>query len=84
NTTLILPMAGAGSRFSVKGYKNPKPLLDVSGKYMIVQAVNCLPKTNNKVFICLQQHIDDYDIKNILENEYTNCKVFSIDKITEG
>lgn len=84
NTTLILPMAGAGSRFSVKGYKNPKPLLDVCSKYMIVQAVNCLPKTNNKVFICLQQHIDDYDIKNILENEYTNCKVFSIDKITEG
>jgi bifunctional N-acetylglucosamine-1-phosphate-uridyltransferase/glucosamine-1-phosphate-acetyltransferase GlmU-like protein len=77
-------MAGAGSRFSAKGYNNPKPLLDVCGKYMIVQAVNCLPKTSNQVFICLQQHIDDYDIKKILENEYTNCKVFSIDKITEG
>jgi bifunctional N-acetylglucosamine-1-phosphate-uridyltransferase/glucosamine-1-phosphate-acetyltransferase GlmU-like protein len=84
NTTLILPMAGAGSRFSVKGYQNPKPLLDVSGDYMIVQAVNCLPNTNEKVFICLQDHINSYDIKSILENKYNNCNVFSIDEITQG
>jgi len=84
NTTLILPMAGAGSRFAVKGYSNPKPLLDVSSDYMIVQAVNCLPNTSEKVFICLQYHIDSYDIKNILENKYNNCKVFSIDEITQG
>ena len=61
NTTLILPMAGAGSRFSVKGYKNPKPLLDVCGLPMIVQAVKCLPETSNQVFICLDEHIKKYN-----------------------
>jgi bifunctional N-acetylglucosamine-1-phosphate-uridyltransferase/glucosamine-1-phosphate-acetyltransferase GlmU-like protein len=84
NTTLILPMAGAGSRFAVKGYPHPKPLLIVSGDYMIVQAVNCLPNTSEKVFICLKDHVEIFDIKNKLEDKYNNCKVFSIDEITQG
>jgi NDP-sugar pyrophosphorylase family protein len=84
NTTLILPMAGAGSRFSVRGYNKPKPLLDVCGLPMIVQAVNCLPETSKKVFICLEDHLKNYNIKHILEDNYKNCSVVSIDKITEG
>ena len=84
NTTLILPMAGAGSRFSIKGYTKPKPLLDVCNTHMIIQAVNCLPETSNKIFICLEDHLNKYDIKSILEEEYKNCDVFSINKITEG
>jgi bifunctional N-acetylglucosamine-1-phosphate-uridyltransferase/glucosamine-1-phosphate-acetyltransferase GlmU-like protein len=84
NTTLILPMAGAGSRFSVKGYTNPKPLLDVCGLPMIVQAVKCLPETTNKVFICLDDHVKKYNIKDKLEETFNRCHVFSIDKITEG
>ena len=83
-TTLILPMAGAGSRFSVKGYKNPKPLLNVSGFPMIIQAVDCLPETTNKTFICLEEHLTKHDIKNVLEKNYQNCGVVSINKITEG
>jgi bifunctional N-acetylglucosamine-1-phosphate-uridyltransferase/glucosamine-1-phosphate-acetyltransferase GlmU-like protein len=84
NTTLILPMAGAGSRFSVKGYVNPKPLLDVCGLPMIVQAVKCLPETSNKVFICLDDHVTQYNIKEKLEETFENCNVFSIDKVTQG
>jgi len=84
NTTLILPMAGAGSRFSVKGYKNPKPLLNVCNAPMIVQAVNCLPETSKKVFICLEQHIKNYNIKKVLEETFKGSQIFSIDKITEG
>jgi bifunctional N-acetylglucosamine-1-phosphate-uridyltransferase/glucosamine-1-phosphate-acetyltransferase GlmU-like protein len=77
-------MAGAGSRFSVKGYKKPKPLLNVCGNPMIIQAVNCLPETTNKIFICLDEHLNKYNIKNVLEENYTNCNVISINKITEG
>ena len=84
NTTLILPMAGAGSRFSVKGYKKPKPLLDVCNDHMIVQAVNCLPETTNKVFVCLEEHIKNYKIKEVLEDRFKNSQIFSIDKVTNG
>jgi NDP-sugar pyrophosphorylase family protein len=84
DTTLILPMAGAGSRFSVKGYPKPKPLLDVCGLPMIVQAVNCLPDTTRKVFICLNDHTEKYDVKNTLLNKYDSCDVIGIDGVTEG
>jgi len=84
NTTLILPMAGAGSRFSAKGYKKPKPLLDICNAPMIVQAVNCLPETSNKIFICLEEHLKNYNIDKTLKENYIGCEVLSIDKITEG
>jgi NDP-sugar pyrophosphorylase family protein len=84
NTTMVLPMAGRGSRFSEIGFELPKPMIDVNGKPMVIQAVNCLPKSENNVFICLKTHIDKYKIDNDLKNHYTNCGVLSIDQTTEG
>jgi NDP-sugar pyrophosphorylase family protein len=83
NTTLILPMAGKGSRFSEKGYKLPKPLLDVDGEKMIVKAVNCLPKSENNVFICLDEHLKNFDLEKIL-SQFPNFKIKSINTTTEG
>ena len=84
DTTLILPMAGAGSRFSMKGYKDPKPLLNVCGSPMIIQAVNCLPETCHKVFVCLEEHLTKYNVKDVLEDNYKKCNVISIHDITQG
>jgi hypothetical protein len=84
NTTLILPMAGAGSRFSKQNYENPKPLINVDGLPMIVQAVNCLPDTSKKVFICLDDHVNKYNLDRILKETYSNSLVFSIDGVTQG
>ena len=84
NTTLILPMAGHGSRFKNENYELPKPLLPVDTKTMIECAVDCLPKTVCKKFICLKEHIDEYNIKNILENKYDNCSVTALNHVTQG
>lgn len=95
NTTLILPMAGAGSRFTKKNYKNPKPLLDVNGLPMVIQAVNCLPHTNYKVFICLEDHLLNYtSLRETIIDTYTHTytypnttiktKIKSINKVTQG
>ena len=84
DTTLILPMAGAGSRFTAKNYNNPKPLIDVNGLPMIVQAVNCLPCTNKKVFICLDEHNKTYKLNDILSSHYSNSDVHCISEVTEG
>ncbi|ONG38627.1 hypothetical protein BKE30_11835 [Alkanindiges hydrocarboniclasticus] len=40
---IVIPMAGAGSRFSKAGFKIPKPLIDVQGKPMYQWATNSLP-----------------------------------------
>ena len=55
--TTVIPMAGAGSRFSKEGYGVPKTFLEVNGGYMINQALRCLPETNNKIFACLRSHM---------------------------
>lgn len=91
NTTLILPMAGAGSRFTKKNYKDPKPLIDVNGLPMVIQAVNCLPYTNKKVFICLEDHLKNYaSLRETILDTYpntfmnTNTTIKSINEVTQG
>lgn len=84
NTTLILPMAGAGSRFSKQGYKDPKPLIDVNGLPMVVQAVNCLPHTDKKAFICLEEHLSSYPLSDTLQTHYDNLEIHSINQVTQG
>jgi NDP-sugar pyrophosphorylase family protein len=82
-TTLILPMAGRGSRFSQKGYELPKPMLEVDGEPMIVKAVQCLPKSDNNVFICLEEHLGRYSLEETLKDRF-NGEIVSIEGTTEG
>jgi len=83
-TTLVLPMAGKGSRFESEGYNLPKPMLNVDGKPMIIQAVNCLPSCDNNTFICLNDHIEKFKIDETIIKSFPNAKIVSIDKTTEG
>ena len=84
NTTTLLPLAGKGSRFIKKDYTLPKPLINVSNKPMIIQAVNCIPKSTNFTFICLKKHIEKYNLKQELNKNYNNPNIITIDKVTEG
>ena len=84
DTTLILPMAGYGSRFTNKNYLLPKPLIDVNGLPMIIQAVNCLPETSNKIFIILEEHKNKYNIDKRLKDYYINSNIFNISNVTQG
>jgi len=84
NTTLILPMAGKGSRFVNEGYELPKPLLEVDGLPMILQSVDCLPKSDNNVFICLEEHINEFGFDVLLKKHYQNTEVILINETTEG
>lgn len=84
NTYNLIPLAGKGSRFSKVGYQIPKPLLLISGKEMIVQAASSLPKAQNYIFVALQEHLDKYNFKKVLENNFLNSKIVSLDEVTEG
>lgn len=84
NTTLLLPMAGRGSRFEQEGYPLPKPLLEIDKKPMVVQAVNCLPQSGKNVFICLEDHIEKYSIGKELIKHFKNTQIVSINKTTQG
>ena len=66
NCTTLLPMAGYGNRFSKEGYESPKPFIPVNGKFMLNQALKCLPQTNDILYACLKEHKDTSPCGNII------------------
>ena len=83
-TTILLPMAGHGSRFSSAGYTTPKPLIEVSGKPMVVQATNSLPSAGRYVFVALKEHLETSGIGEALRHSYPDCSIVALDHVTEG
>lgn len=84
NSITLIPLAGRGSRFAKLGYKDPKPLIKVSGKPMIIQAANSLPNSKGHVFVTLQEHLDNYPLEQALKNEYSDAGIIAINEVTEG
>lgn len=84
NSINLIPLAGKGKRYADAGYKFPKPLIEVSGIPMIIQAANYLPKAERHIFVCLSEHLDNYPLENEIRKEYIDAKIVGIDMITEG
>ena len=81
---VLIPMAGRGSRFADKGYVFPKPLIEVKGKPMIQLVVENLNIDANYTFIVLQEHIEKYNIDQMLRLIKPNSNIVITDGITEG
>lgn len=83
---IVIPMAGRGSRFAKEGYAMPKPLIDVHGKPMIeVVTNNIRPKCEHKfIYLCLQEHLEKYNLENRLKEMSPNCIVVPVNQVTEG
>lgn len=84
NSITLIPLAGRGSRFSEVGYKDPKPLIEVSGKPMLIQAAQSLPQSENHIFVTLKEHLKNYPLKEAINVSYPKAKIVSIDEVTEG
>lgn len=81
---VLIPMAGAGSRFEKAGYTFPKPLIDVRGKPMIQWVVDNLNVEAKYIFIVQRSHFEKYNLKETLSNFCSNNEIVQIDGITEG
>ena len=84
NVNVLIPMAGAGSRFAQAGYSFPKPLIDVNGKPMIQVVVENIGVDANFIFIVQKKHREQFHLDNMLPLIAPNCKVIEVDGITEG
>ena len=85
NMNVLIPMAGAGSRFEKAGYTFPKPLIEVNGKPMIQTVVENLNIDAKHIFIVQRVHYEKYNLKyllNLITNN--NCEIVQVDGITEG
>jgi len=82
--TVVIPMAGAGSRFEVAGYTFPKPLIEVKGKPMIQLVLETLNIEAKYIFIVRKEHIAKYSLKEFLNQIAPGCEVITTDGLTEG
>ena len=81
---LVVPMAGAGRRFSDAGYALPKPLIPVSGVPMVVRAVQDLPPVDLAIFVCHSDHVAKHKIDQQLRGHFPNCEVVVAPGLTAG
>jgi len=81
---VLIPMAGAGSRFAQQGYTFPKPLIEVNGKPMIEVVVRNLNIEANYIFIVQKEHYEKYNLKYLLNLIAPDCRIVMVDGITEG
>ncbi|MBU6164376.1 MAG: HAD-IA family hydrolase [Actinomycetales bacterium] len=81
---VLIPMAGAGSRFEAAGYTFPKPLIEVRGKPMIQVVVENLNIEARFIYIVQRSHYEKYNLEFLLKLITPNCEIVQIDGLTEG
>lgn len=85
NINILIPMAGAGSRFVKAGYDKPKPLIDISGIPMIRRVVENINIPGRYIFLVRSQHLRDYpDLGPTLESLAEKVDIISVAELTEG
>jgi NDP-sugar pyrophosphorylase family protein len=82
--TNLITLAGEGSRFVKEGFDVPKPLISVIGAPMIFRAVDSLPKADKYVFVCRSEHIEEYNLDDMLYRSYPNVEIVTVDETTRG
>jgi NDP-sugar pyrophosphorylase family protein len=73
----VLPMAGRGERFRMEGFTTPKPFLPIHGNPMVVEALKCLPKTDELRIVTLREHED-------IQPYFPNADVTYLNVTTDG
>lgn len=84
DTNVLVPCAGAGSRFQNAGFKLPKPLIDVNGQPMIKVVVENLNIDAHYIFLVQKEHCEKFYIDKQLKLISPNCDVVIVDGLTEG
>ena len=81
---ILIPMAGAGSRFQQAGYTFPKPLIDVEGKPMIQVVVENLNIEANYIYVVQKSHREKFNLDTMLNLITPGCRIVETEGITEG
>ncbi len=86
--TLVMPMAGRGSRFSILGYSEPKPLIQLDKKpffwWATESIINSTSEEISLIYVILQEHADKYALDKKILNYYPSASVIKIPNVTSG
>jgi len=84
---IVIPMAGAGSRFSNAGFKDPKPLIPVHDTPMIeavIRNLTPLKQPYKLIFLVQRVHADLYKLHERLPKWSPGCTIIELDGLTQG
>ncbi|HEX5056007.1 MAG TPA: NTP transferase domain-containing protein [Gammaproteobacteria bacterium] len=81
---VVVPMAGMGQRFANEGYTTTKPLIPVSGRPMVIQSTNDLPRVEQHAFVLREDMPGFAEIGQTLRAEYPGTRIVNVPKVTEG
>ena len=81
---VLIPMAGAGSRFAEQGYTFPKPLIEVGNKPMIQVVTDNLNIDAHHIYIVQKEHYEKYNLETVLNMVSPDCTIVQVDGVTEG
>jgi HAD superfamily hydrolase (TIGR01509 family) len=84
NINVLIPMAGAGSRFAKAGYTFPKPLIEVRDKPMIQVVIENLNINAKFIYVVQKEHYEQYNLKYLLNLLTPNCEIIQTEGVTEG
>jgi len=81
---LIIPAAGAGSRFVKAGYEKPKPFIDVNGATMIEQVLKNLRYNHMRTVVLgrTEHFSDEEDVTRWMQ--HAGIQTVAVDTLTEG
>lgn len=81
---VLLPMAGLGARFAEAGYELPKPLIPVSGRPMVIQAVRDLPSAPVMKFVLRRDLPGAEAMERKLRATFVGAEFMVLEALTAG
>ena len=82
---VVIPMAGAGSRFAIAGYNVPKPFIEFNNKMMIEHVLGSFDEIDAKFILVLQEKFLTEQKKQLeqLQSKH-NLNFVTVPKLTMG
>lgn len=85
--TMIMPMAGRGSRFAAEGETLPKPLIELHEQPFFYWAtrgiIDVLPEVQ-LIYVVLQEHVENFSIDKAVIERFPQAIVHIVPQLTSG
>lgn len=82
---ILIPLGGAGKRFTDAGYREIKPFIDVNGETMIRSVIkNLNHKDVHFIFVINEEYISPEEFRSHISNLEISYGVFSTPTLTQG
>jgi dTDP-glucose pyrophosphorylase len=85
--SLVMPMAGRGSRFARDGIAEPKPLIELAGRpffWWAAESVRRAVPVAEMVFVVLDEHCRAFAIDRRIREFYPEAEILALPAVTAG